>query len=150
MNLLALASHSWSVSPGTWQTTTHHRRVAKVRKVRLSNFPLVLYRVDGPSWRSYLVTFAMPNSRGSSLPATAAQSAYCSSTPQPPSWQRPSYGHELEGAVGPSPAWLHNGPDLDQLRGVAAVEDHSRLATMKWAKRGTREAPTKRRALAKS
>jgi hypothetical protein len=69
------------VSPGTWQTTTHHRRVAKVRKVRFSNFPLVLYRVVSPSWRSYLVTFAMPNSRGSSLPATAAQSAYCSSTP---------------------------------------------------------------------
>jgi hypothetical protein len=97
------------------------------------------------------VTFVMPNSRGSSLPATATQSAYCSSTPQPPSWQRPSYGHELEGAaVDPSPARPHNGPDLDQLRGVAAVEDHSRLATMKWAKRGTREAPTKRRAVAKS
>ena len=96
------------------------------------------------------MTFTMPNSRRSSLPATAAQSAYCSSTPQAPSWQPPSYGHELEGAVNPSPARPHNGPDLNQLRGVAVVEDHSRLATMKWAKRGTRDSPTKRRAVAKS
>lgn len=73
------------------------------------------------------MTFVMPNLQDFSLPATAAQSAYCSSTPHSPSWQRPSFGHELEGVVDPSPVRPHNGSDLEQLRGVTAVEDHSRL-----------------------